>query len=168
MKWLQSTARVLGNEQKATDWTTPLGFRVRQKYRNTKVMVIQTLLGEKVSHVKYHEPTSELDKIRQANGISPNFVHSLDASVAQQTANYAKAQGIRSLGMVHDSFATHCNNCDKLGVLLRKATSEIFQPDLLANFRDEITTQTEKELPDLPPYGTLDPLEVLGSEYFFA
>ena len=168
MKWLQDTARVLGHEQKAVDWTTPLGFRVRQKYRNTKPMKIETLLGEKVSHVRWFEPTTELDKVRQANGISPNFVHSLDASVAQQTANYAKEQGIRSLGMVHDSFATHCNNCDTLGVLLRKATAEIFSTDLLAKFRDEITTQTEKELPDLPPYGTLDPLEVLGSEYFFA
>ena len=168
MKWLQETARVLGHEQKPVDWTTPLGFLVRQKYQNTKTMLIQTMLGEKVSHIKWQEPQSGLDKIRQSNGISPNFVHSLDAAVAQSTANYAKEHGIHSLAMVHDSFATHCNNCDKLGVLIRKSAAEIFQPDLLAKFRDEIGNQTEKELPNLPPYGSLDPLEVLGSDYFFA
>ena len=168
MSWLQQNARVLAHEQKAVDWTTPTGFRVRQKYHNTKAHRLRTLLGEKVSFIKWHEPTNKLDKVRQANGISPNFVHSLDASVAHVTTNYANEHGIRSLGMVHDSFATHCNNCDKLGMLVRKAASEIFKPDLLAKFRDEITTQTEKELPDLPPYGTLDPLEVLGSDYFFA
>ena len=125
-------------------------------------------MGEKVSFVKWKEPLSDLDKIRQANGISPNFVHSLDASVAQSTANYAKEHDINSLAMVHDSFATHCNKCDLLGVMIRKSASEIFSTDLLAQFRDEIKQQTKKELPDLPPYGSLDPLEVLGSDYFFA
>lgn len=168
MKWLQDTVRVLGHEQKPVIWTTPMGFKVRQRYLNTNIKRILTALGEKVMHIRYREETDTLDKNRQANGISPNFVHSLDASVAQQTALYAKEQGIRSLAMVHDSFATHSTNSEKLGVLLRKSTAEIFSPDLLLKFQDEIKSQTEKELPDLPPYGSLDPLEVLGSEYFFA
>ena len=168
MKWLQDTVRVLGHEQKPVDWTTPNGFKVRQKYANTKAMRIRTLLGEKISFIKWREPTLGLDKVRQANGISPNFVHSLDACVAQQTAIQAKAHGIRSLAMVHDSFATHSTQMDKLGLLVRKSTADIFSTDLLLRFQDEIKQQTEKELPDLPPYGTLDPLEVLGSEYFFA
>ena len=168
MKWMQQTARVLGHEQKPLIWHTPMGFRVKQWYMNTRTQRINTILGERVCYVRWTAEEDTVDKGRQANGVSPNFVHSLDASVAQQTAVYAKEQGIRSLAMVHDSFATHATNCDKLGVLIRKATSEIFQPDLLLKFKDEISTQTEKELPDLPPYGSLDPLEVLGSEYFFA
>jgi DNA-directed RNA polymerase len=168
MKWLQDVARILGHEGKAVEWTSPLGFHIKQKYANSKATRIRTLLGEKISFVKWQEPLNELDKIRQANGISPNFVHSLDASVAQSTANYAKQHDITSLAMVHDSFATHCNKCDRLGVLIRKSAAEIFTTDLLAGFRDEIKQQTKKELPDLPLYGSLDPLEVLGSDYFFA
>ena len=168
MKWLQDTVRVLGHEQIPVVWTTPMGFKVRQRYANVSRKRIMTALGEKAMFLRINEEADGIDKKRQANGISPNFVHSLDASVAQQTAVYAKEHGIRSLAMVHDSFATHSTNADKLGVLLRKSTAEIFSTDLLLKFQDEIKSQTEKELPDLPPYGTLDPLEVLGSEYFFA
>jgi DNA-directed RNA polymerase len=168
MKWLQDVARILGHEGSAVHWTSPLGLKIKQRYVDTKATRIRTLLGEKISFVKWQEPLSDLDKVRQANGISPNFVHSLDASVAQSTANYAKDHDIHSLAMVHDSFATHCNKCDRLSVLIRKSASEIFSIDLLAKFRDEIKQQTKKELPDLPLYGSLDPLEVLGSDYFFA
>lgn len=168
MKWLQDVARILGHEGKEVRWTSPLGFKIKQKYADAKSMRIRTLLGEKISFVKWREPLSDIDKIRQANGISPNFVHSLDASVAQSTTNYAKEQGINSLAMVHDSFATHCNKCDALGGIIRRSAAEIFTTDLLAGFRDEIKQQTQKELPDLPPYGSLDPHEVLGSDYFFA
>jgi len=70
--------------------------------------------------------------------------------------------------MVHDSFATHSTHCDKLSQLTREPTADIFSTDQLAKFRDEISTQTEKELPELPTYGKLDPKDVLDSQYFFA
>ena len=114
------------------------------------------------------EIEGKVNKPRQSNGISPNFVHSLDASVAQKTALYAKASGIDSLAMVHDSLATHCTECCTLGKIIRQSTAEIFSTDILSKFRDEVTTQTEKELPELPEYGTLDPNDVIDSEYYFA
>jgi DNA-directed RNA polymerase len=36
------------------------------------------------------------------------------------------------------------------------------------HFRDMVAQQTQKELPPLPTYGSLDPDEVLASDYFFA
>ena len=168
MKWLQQTVRILGKEDKPITWTTPSGFKIKQNYINNKTVRIQTLLGDKISWIKCREPQLGVDKTRQANGISPNFVHSLDASVAQQTATKAKAAGIEALAMVHDSFATHSTHCDKLSQLTRETTADIFSTDQLAKFRDEISTQTEKELPELPTYGKLDPTDVLDSQYFFA
>ena len=97
MKWMQQTARVLGHEQKPLIWHTPMGFRVKQWYMNTRTQRINTILGERVCYVRWTAEEDTVDKGRQANGVSPNFVHSLDASVAQQTAVYAKEQGIRSL-----------------------------------------------------------------------
>jgi DNA-directed RNA polymerase len=84
------------------------------------------------------------------------------------TTNVAKEHGIASLAMVHDSYATHCSKCDELGGILRQQFAKIFQTDLLLKFREEVSTQTDKELPELPPYGSLDPNELLGSDYFFA
>ena len=168
MAWLQQAIRVVNKDDKYVEWTTPLGFRVRQRYFATKMQRIQTLLGDKISWINYHLPLEGVDKQRQANAISPNFVHSLDASVAQKTALMAKVQGIDSLAMVHDSIATHCTECCTLGKIIRQSTADIFLTDQLAKFRDEITQQTERELPELPKYGSLDPKAVLDSEYFFA
>ncbi len=168
MAWLQQCARLLAREGKAIEWTTPLGFKVRQKYLNAKSARINTMLGDKLSFVRWREPLNELDSKRQANGISPNFVHSLDATIAHKTTNEAKKLGIRSLAMVHDSFATHSTNSEALSGIIRRETANTFNEDLLLKFKDEVQTQTKEELPDLPPYGTLDPLEVLGSDYFFA
>ena len=168
MAWLQQAIRVVNKDDKYVEWTTPLGFRVRQRYFATKMQRIQTLLGDKISWINYHLPLEGVDKQRQANAISPNFVHSLDASVAQKTALMAKVQGIDSLAMVHDSIATHCTECCTLGKIIRQSIADIFLTDQLAKVRDEITQQTEKALPELPTYGSLDPKEVLDSEYFFA
>jgi DNA-directed RNA polymerase len=168
MAWLQQCARLLAREGKAIEWTTPLGFKVRQKYFNTKGSQIETMLGDRISFVRWHQPLNELNRKRQANGISPNYVHSLDATIAHKTTNEAKKMGIRSLAMVHDSFATHSTNSEALSGIIRRETANTFNEDLLLKFKDEVQTQTKEELPDLPPYGTLDPLEVLGSDYFFA
>jgi DNA-directed RNA polymerase len=168
MAWLQQCARLLAREGKAIEWTTPLGFKVRQKYFNTKGSQIETMLGDRISFVRWHQPLNELNRKRQANGISPNYVHSLDATIAHKTTNEAKKMGIRSLAMVHDSFATHSTNSEALSGIIRRETANTFNEDLLLKFKDEVQLQTKEELPDLPPYGTLDPLEVLGSDYFFA
>ena len=168
MKWLQDVARVLSTSDTHVDWTTPTGFKARQRYVQQTAHRIQTTLGEKLTFVRWRERTNDLDKRRQGNGISPNFVHSLDAAGVHMTTNVAREHGITSLAMVHDSYATHCNKCDELGGILRQQFAKIFQPDLLLKFREEVSTQTDKELPELPPYGSLDPAEVLGSDYFFA
>ena len=168
MKWMRDTVRVLSHEDKPITWTSPLGFPVKQKYNDTRAGRIMTLLGDKISYVKCHEPLDKIDKIRQTNAIAPNFVHSLDASLAQMTSLNAKENGINSLAMVHDSFATHSTDCNKLNKIIRNSASTIFSTDQLARFRDEVTTQTEKDIPELPEYGTLDPKQVIHSEYFFA
>lgn len=169
MTWFRDLVKVMNKDNLPVKWTTPNGLKIVQNYRARTVKRIGTLLGDKVVTLKCREDiVGKVDKARQSNGISPNFVHSLDASVAQKTALYAKASGIDSLAMVHDSFATHSTNCDTLATCIRQATAEIFSTDILSKFRDEVTTQTEKELPELPEYGTLDPNDVIDSEYYFA
>ena len=66
-----------------------------------------------MGRIRIRSTTNKVDKRRQANGISPNFVHSLDATVMLLTVAYAKQKGIVDFAMVHDSFGTLAANYDQ-------------------------------------------------------
>lgn len=46
----------------------------------------------------------KIDSRSQANGVAPNFVHSLDAAHLQAVAKRCREEGIMHLAMIHDSF----------------------------------------------------------------
>ncbi len=115
-------------------------------------------------------PESELDKKSQAQGISPNFVHSLDAAALMFTVDACLACNVDSFGMVHDSYATLAADTDTLRDCLRQSFCQMYQMDVLEEFRREIQGGLPKdvELPPLPQKGTLDINLVLKSDFFFA
>jgi DNA-directed RNA polymerase len=168
MKWLQTCAKLNANIDQPMTWTTPSGFPVRQRYISYKKKKVETLLGEKISYVDFNEDTDDIDRRRQSNGVSPNFVHSLDAAAVHQTVNTCIDQKLLSLAMVHDSYATQSPKCDQLAGILRHSYANIFSEDLLTKFRESVDTTEQKNVPALPSFGSLDPMEVLASEYFFA
>ena len=168
MKWLQTVARTLAKEDQPLYWTTPLGFPVKQRYAKQSSSRILTTLGERQSYVYWQEEAKGIDKNRQANGVSPNFVHSLDAACLHKTVLLAKEMNLSSLAMVHDSYGTHSTKCEELAGILRHAYATIFDEDLLLSFSMEVATQTKEKLPELPDYGTLNPQDVRKSDYFFA
>ena len=87
MSWLQKTARVLAAEEKSMDWVSPSGFPCHQAYPKWVDKSIRTRIGEKVYRVKFREDLDQLSPKRQAQGSSPNFVHSLDAACLHLTVN---------------------------------------------------------------------------------
>jgi hypothetical protein len=57
--------------------------------------------------------SDKMDKSRQANGIAPNFVHSMDAAHLMKTIIKAKDKhDIEDFSVVHDSFGTHACDID--------------------------------------------------------
>jgi DNA-directed RNA polymerase len=114
----------------------------------------------------------DLSARSQANGIAPNFIHSLDAAHLRALARAAKREGIDYLAVVHDSFATHAARTDDLARLLRETFVEQYEPDLLARFRDEIAAKLPPAwvdaLPPPPMAGELDLEDVRYAPYLFA
>ena len=96
IEWMQQTARVLGHEQKPLIWHTPMGFRVKQWYMNTRTQRGNTILGERVCYVRWTAEEDTVDKGRQANGVSPNLSIALTLQSPNKRRVYAKEQGIRS------------------------------------------------------------------------
>lgn len=169
MSWLRETADICTDFGTGITWITPSGFRARQnetKYANRR---IKTKVGDVVCWRSASIPKKdELDRTRQKNGISPNFIHSLDASILHRVVARCKHEGINSVSMIHDSYGCHADHAPRLAGIIREVVAEMFSRDLLKEFADQVQEQVTTELPDLPAYGNLDPNCVLESEYFFA
>lgn len=172
MDFLKEIARVANKEDKAIFWTTPSGFLVRQRYLKFASKRVDTFWGGTRIRLNVGEETSKIDHTKTVNGQSPNYVHSMDASHLVLTVDACLDKGVENFGMIHDSFATHAGNTDKLRDTLREEFVKMYSENQLARFRDEIASQLSpknaKKLPEIPKQGNLDITKVLNSTYFFS
>lgn len=172
MEWLQKAAAVVSGEGLPIRWSTPVGFPVMQAYWDTKSRIVGTSLMGRLQ-LTLAVNTDKLDRKAQANGISPNFIHSCDAAHMMLTTVRATQENIKSFAMIHDSFGTLAADTEDLFRIVRESFVEMYTDvDVLEGFRDEITQQLSAEsideLPPLPTRGTLDLAGVLDSRFCFA
>lgn len=178
MDWITATARMacVGNNTSPLQWTTPDGFIVQQaKYKESAQRIKTYLDGERTVRSHLVQETNELDARRNAQSLSPNYIHSMDACHMRKSINLA-LEGDRNLSfaMIHDSFGCHASdmkwflkNCIKPAFVDMYAAGnnlELFREQLLVNIEPE---KKDKVRP-LPAKGSLDLSEVLDSEFFFS
>ncbi len=170
MMWLKQTIRPALHENIEPSFVSPLNLRVNQGYRNTRRHVVRTALGYKIKRsCNVLVDTDFLSFGKNCRSISPNFCHSLDASVMLSTVERMKGLGINALSMVHDSFATHAHNAPQLSTQLRESVVEIFSDNLLEKFQQDIKSLVpDAEYPELPVMGDLDINLLHRSRYFFS
>ena len=172
MRYLQDIAKVVAKEGVPIHWVTPVGFPVYQYYPEMKSRRVETHLMGQVIQSTIREAKPETDKMKQRNSCPANYVHSLDSACMIRTVNIARAKGIENFCNVHDSFATHACDIDKLNESIREAFVSIFSKDLLSDFKakvsETLSDEAIAELPDRPKDGELD-LDLLHKcKYFFA
>ena len=154
-----------GNGQKKIKWKTPSGFPVvYESYRQETFKCRGTIAGKQIKHtIKYNTEAPDIKGFM--SGISPNFVHSMDASHMALVID----QFDGAFGAVHDSFSTHACDVDELLDLTKRTFVEMYDVD---NFYDYIeqTILSDKEGFDVeqPELGSLEILGVYTSDYFFA
>jgi len=172
MEWLREASKVASSANLPVSWTTPAGFPVLQEYKAVEGVKVKVHVAGKRVDLTVAFEGSKLDRRKQTLGISPNFVHSCDASHMMLTTNLAVVNGITAFAMIHDSFGTHAGNTSILAAALRQAFVDQYETDVLDDFRRQLEEQIPPEvaakLPPLPPKGTLDLNLVLESGYFFA
>ncbi|NDF98400.1 MAG: hypothetical protein EB101_05655 [Chitinophagia bacterium] len=174
MGWLQQMARVCYKSKTTLKWVTPSGFPVVQEYPKTFTKLVKSSLA---GQVRYHRLA--VDKItlslrRQVNGVSPNFVHSLDSACLHQTV--VDLKDVENFAMIHDSFGVVAADAENMAITLRRVYAKIFQKNVLKEFREKINNNIEGAkqkrsscvLPPLPNLGTLDVAKLELSNYFFS
>jgi DNA-directed RNA polymerase len=172
MKWLRDVAKVVAKEGAPINWTTPTGFWVQQAYPATKDRLVKTKVGDEVmKFVLTEEIDGKFDTRKQAQGISPNFVHSMDASALALTICSANDKGITAFAAIHDSYGTIAADMQLLLDTLREEFVRMYESnDVFGQFREEAcgVLADGKKVPALPNTGTLDLKGVLDSDFFFA
>jgi DNA-directed RNA polymerase len=171
MDWLQKVARIAADEGLPINWTTPVGLPVQQPYKETKAKRVTTKLSGQTIELRIREELDKVDRKRQANGIAPNFIHSLDGACLQMyVVKASREHGIRSFGLVHDSYATLAADTEASSMALREVFCDLYKADPLKNLLEELkpllSKDKAKELPRMPQKGSLD-LEVVKSSQFF-
>lgn len=171
MDWLQAAAKVASKEGLPVVWTTPAGLTVMQEYTTGQQKRLDLTFQKVRVQLAIDVSTRTIDKRKQASGISPNWVHSMDAAHMQLTVARCHDEGMRSFSLIHDSYGTHAGNAWVMARYLREEFVRMYsEHDVLAEFREEITAMLPegRKLPQLPPKGTLDLALVLESPFFFA
>ena len=179
MAWLKETASVVTAEGLPVRWTTPDGFPVVQNYREQKAHRIDTMIFG--SRVMMSVSEDQMDKKgkpmisrrKQASGLSPNFVHSLDATHLRMAVLQASQEGISDIALVHDSFGTHAADTGRFFVILREALVKMYVEqdvieDFAAQMRAQLPSAKRDKVPTPPAKGNLDPYGVLESDFAFA
>lgn len=178
-KYLQKIAEhELNCGRKSLEWTTPSGFPVVYKanlqHERKQRGTIRGIVGNKDGRIMHVVRVDVLSKdsgekvpCRRsfASGISPNFVHSMDAAHMANTIN--AFGGV--FAAVHDSFSTHA--CDVK--LLQDVTKMTFiaqydVPNFFDYIQENIMLNADTFTVEQPPLGRLDIQEVTESEYFFS
>uniref|UniRef100_A0AAU7J861 DNA-directed RNA polymerase n=1 Tax=Xanthomonas phage MK21 TaxID=3148942 RepID=A0AAU7J861_9CAUD len=165
MDWLQvSASELIKSGESHIFWTTPTGFPVMQVYWEEQARQIETKLCGRTKLWVRNE-VDRPDKCRHKNGISPNFVHSMDASHLTAVTNACAAQGITDLHMVHDDFGAHCADAPMLYSVIREEFVRMYASH---NPMQEFQQRYPQCTGPLPSPGTLDIQDVLDSPFFFS
>jgi DNA-directed RNA polymerase len=192
MEFFRKCAGSLAHEKKSVIWHTPIGLPVVQKYLESDNKRVKLFLYDKsvpvvdagkedvvvgddvLKQIRLYvscKPTTRIKKDKAKSAISPNVIHSLDASHLLLTVLDAVDADIRSFSLIHDSFGTHAADTEKFFHIIRSAFVNMYTE---YDPFEEIHAYTMEALddksrcPDLPQKGSVDLSKVMESDYAFA
>lgn len=169
MKWLQEVSKKVCKTGNVITWTTPMGLPIQQPYLTVQTEVFRLRLSKVQKRFYVTSSTGEVDSRKQAAGIAPNFIHSMDAAHLQYSVLTAHNRGITHFAMIHDSYGTSIEQAEQLFHIVRECFVDMYtQNDVLADFEEEARIYIHNEkLPERPTKGDFDITEIKKSLYAF-
>lgn len=169
MKWLQDCAKLVTKKGQVVTWTTPMGLPIQQSYMECESRQVRLRCAGKNIRLYSLNMTGNIDKRAQAQGVAPNFIHSMDASHLQLTVCNAVDAGIHHFAMIHDSYGAPVAQAKHMYKVVRESFIKMYTDhDVLESFRDDMKKLSDTKLPDFPARGILDLNEIIKSKYIFS
>jgi len=174
-QWLTNVIKTFNKTNEIVSWKNPAGVPVFNLYYHFPEYTINLFMNGKPHKFQFRnfDATNNLfiKKKKTASGISPNYIHSLDAGhAAKIIVEFVKSMGKDDrhwIASVHDSFACHAPYVDNLQKIIRNTFYEMHSENQLEIFKAQVEDKYKVSLPELPKFGTLDLKNVLQSKYFF-
>ena len=168
-QWLKKVTRKVMSKGHTLSWTTPSNWPMHIADREPQVRLIRTLLfGQKISIKYVDQPVESPLCATQANkGIAANFTHAMDAAFLHNFTYRAAELSIPVLTN-HDCFACHAINAGEVHRLLHDEFRQLYTPNWLARFKEEIENRTGISLPKMPGQGRLSPADIGSNLYLFS
>ena len=171
MKWLQAVSDACVSANVPISWTAPSGFWVRQFYPKWRKEEVRCAIGPKVRVHAMNIEDEGMSKRANRNGITANFVHSLDSSLMVWSTNRsADLHGVDVFSWIHDQAATLAPNVGVMQSQIKESAIEMFSMDILGGFKREVEAMLPSGvvLPPPPEQGDFDLNRLRSAEYFFA
>ena len=173
MECLKKIATALAKADMPVEWVTPMGLPIQQMYLARKTEAFQLRLGNSSTRYRIYVTTvsenEDVDRHKQATGVAPNFIHSLDATHLMMSINEASRQGCVNFSTVHDSFGTSLGEAARLRRIIRQELVRLYtEHDPLAEFLRHAEELLGEPLDiELPEKGSLDINCILDSKFVF-
>lgn len=172
MKYLQDIAKLICKDRNVVTWITPNGLPVQQNYMEVEQKVFQMRISGLRHRFYSLEETGNIDSRGQAQGIAPNFIHSMDATHLQRVVVASCDEGNTNFAMIHDSFGTDMAHAGRLFGIIREQFVKLYKDtNHLQNFLDNVKYMLDEEDIErisIPAFGSLDIEEVIKSDFCFA
>ena len=166
--YLKQVAGIASEVNQHLVYTVPSGFKVvHSYYKTTRRRSFAALFNHRELTFATYSPT-EVDKKLVEQAISPNWIHSLDASHMFCTLNRAVDFKIECFSMVHDSYGCHAPYISIMRQLIKEEFYAMHKYNLLEAFKKNIEHNLGLSLPPVPKGGDFNIEQVLDSDYFFA
>lgn len=153
-------------------WMAPNGCPIVQAYYKVEYVQCRSRVTG-TTKLNVMMESDRIDKIAHADGISPNIIHSCDASHLSFTVLAAAREGIRHFAMIHDDYGTHAANAETLARLIREEFAKMYSQNVFEQLADCLESQIADEEvrakihASRPELGDLDVTKVVDSTFFF-
>ncbi len=166
MEWLASVASPVAKANSPVCWISPSGFLVAQPYMASSGVSVKTNLAGKFRYVLLQkENLKKVDDTKQKLAVSPNFIHSLDASILHLALCGFEHTSVVA---IHDCFGTHANFVSELTRKIKASMVSIFKDDQLVEFKNCISRiKPDISLPNNFARGDFDAGQVWEANYIF-
>lgn len=136
--WLTSCASTISKQnEKHVEWISPLGLPIIQPYTRG-----QTQLSSNTPLTKIIQMDRGINKMKEKNAFSPNFIHSLDSCHMMLTALNCERAGITFVS-VHDCFWTHANTVPIMNRVCREQFVLLHSQPILENLGESFSQRFE-------------------------
>ena len=152
---------------KSVKWEAPSGFPVEcEKWITSKQRSHVTFSGQRIDLI-YRQAT-DLPALHEiVSGISPHYVHSMDASHMSLVINELHNEDIVSFGAIHDSYSVHAEDVDRLLEVTKQVFIDMYDKDMFNDMNEQFIDHDSQFEVEEPIKGTLDLSKIKDSKYFF-